>query len=352
MKNKRILSAMTAILMTLSMSVSAAAEAAGSVTSGSDERKEEIASRLGYVETQKETWGIGDVNFEDLYLGEAVQTYEYLQDGFSPCITMYPLIYGDDIVLWAIETEGSYQITTELTYSINDYIDADTEFSIVYADGGSYLYADGEFVLLSEYDYGASDREVLDGNENGDTLVLSSLSESEPLNYYGITTYAANTLYECDVDYVEQGEDLCWAASCASIVNYKKGTNFNSLDVNNYFSSYNPNGEGEVYTEDIPYVLYLYGLSYSYEEEAPSAQIILKNIKLDYPIYGGFRGVGNSLRHGCVLYGIDTRDETICIMDPNYGFTTVSPTSTGEYKYTASACTWTLDRGVCHVWIW
>lgn len=350
MKSKRILSTVVATLAATSLSLPVTAETMKSEELAYDVRNAEIASRLGYVETQKELWGIGNVDFEDLYLGEAVQTYEYLQDGFSPCITMYPLIYGDDIVLWAIEAGDSYQITTELTYSINDYIDADTLFSIVYADGGSYLYTDGEFILLSEYDYGDSDRKVLGDDENGGMLVLSNLSENEPLNYYGIEAYAVNTLYECDVDYIEQGYNLCWAATCASIINYKKGTSYDSYDVNDYYSPHNNNSENEVYTADIPKVLSLYGLSYKYKAIAPSAQVVLKNIKADYPVYGGFEGVGVSLGHACVLYGLDTRDETICIMDPNYGYTTMSPSSTGVYKYSASGYTWKLERGACYVW--
>ncbi len=360
MKNKRILSAVVAALTATSLSLSITAETVKNGESAHAVRNSEIASCLGHVEPQKELWGIGNVDFEDLYLGEAVQTYEYLKDGFSPCITMYPLIYGDDIVLWAIEADDSYQITTELTYSINDYIDADTEFSIVYADDGSYLYTDGEFIMLSEYDYGDSDREVLGGDENGGTLVLSSLLECEPLNYYWTEAYAVNDLYECDVDYIEQGHNLCWAAACASIINYKKGTNYDSYDVNNYFTSYNPNDGNKVYTEDIPYVLSLYGLSYSYKSVAPGAQIVLKNIKADYPIYGGFAdytkpvkledGTIDYTRHGAVLYGIYTSRETIYIMDPNYGFTYSNPSSLGEYSYYASGYTWTLERGVCHVW--
>lgn len=322
MRNKRILSALTAALTAMSFSLSAAAETAESRISASAARNAEIASCLGYVESQKELWGIGDVNFEDLYLGEAVQTYEYLADGFSPCVSMYPLICGDDIVLWAIETGESYQITTELTYSISDYIDADTEFSIVYAADGSYLYTGGEFVLLSEYG-GDSNREALCGDESGGGLTLSSISESEPLNYCGIEAHAANTLYDCDVDCIaQQYNNLCWAASCASILNYVCGTNYTavSLAQSHFGSTVLDEFNQGIYPDEVSEILASYGgIAYTYKSVAPSALVVLKNIKADYPIYGGFRNANNTFSHGCVIYGINTSTETFFIMDPNNG---------------------------------
>lgn len=93
-KRKRFVGMIMAVTMFLGMSVMVSAEEQPPVMS--EEEKAFLSEALYGVEVQKEMLGLADVDFSELCLGEAFQTYVYRDEEFGKgCVYIRFWIMGN-----------------------------------------------------------------------------------------------------------------------------------------------------------------------------------------------------------------------------------------------------------------
>ena len=161
---------------------------------------------------------------------------------------------------------------------------------------------------------------------------------------------AAN-YYSCNVSYVTQRpyENLCWAATTASIVNYLKGRNITAETVARTYLGSNFDVELAYILE--PSVLNMFGVNnYTYGNRVPSSGVILNNIQSGYPIMANFQH--SSGGHIVALYGINVTGGYLYVMDPYHGFcsTTYSASAGHTYYWPNGGATYTFGSATCRYW--
>ena len=303
---------------------------------------------LSEVALQKGSWGLYNVNFNELNIGAAVHTYNYVEGTFVRSHDMYPLTVDDRLVLWAIPINGQFQITRSLVSEINTFIDFNTPLALVYDASNAFAYSNQSFLILKCFDEVIESRDVLNTNvrigvQGIDTV---SLSENVCLGYEGNNQGMPRTTpanISCNVSYVTQHpyKKLCWAASVASIVNYKKGT---SLDAPTVAKKYygNTGFDQSIGEDNLTEKIKGYGLNdYQFSNYGYFDNKILSSIRADYPVGGAFDVVGGAY-HATVIFGINVIAGRIQVMDPEFGRTTATLSSTGDYTYVSSYSNATL----------
>ncbi len=307
---------------------------------------------LSYVEIQKYEIGLSGVDFNELCIGKPIQTYCYLENGFEELRNMYPLTYRGELVLWVIDAEGKYQVTTGLTREINEMVSIDTEFALIYDRSNSYIYSEGKFVLLGSFGDEVHTRAVLNSdNISNIELRTSALSDATDLNFENAKETRDAVYFSCNVGYISQKpyKNLCWAATIASITNYCTGTSFSMADI--AANEFGYVKDESIDTAKANNILARYGVKYEYKNIPPSHNVILSNIQANYPIYGCFVQSGTRSGHAVVVYGINVVGDYLSLMDPANGFT--SATHNGRQYLFVSASTgitYELYNANCHSW--
>lgn len=347
---KKIITCILLFFMMLSSTITVSAEEAEGWHI--DEQYHSLYDALAYAETHKDEIGFSRMDFGELCIGKPIQTYSYVDDGFEELREMYPLIYQGGLVLWAINVDGKYQITTGLTTEINEVVDVNSEFALIYDMNNCYLYMNGEFVLLCNFNEEVSTRAVLNPNEISNIeLRMGALSEMTELNYDS-TKMARDVIYfSCNVGYISQNpyKNLCWAATIASITNYCKGTSLSMADI--AADKFGYVKDDSIDTAEANNILGRYDVEYRYNNKPPTQSVILSNIKANYPIYGCFVQSGTRSGHAVVIYGINVIGDYLSLMDPANGFT--SATHNGSQYIFVSAntgVTYELYNANCYSW--
>lgn len=302
--------------------------------------------------------GLYDVNFSEITISNPVYTYEYTVEGLVQNNVMYPLKFNGNLVAWAIplsdNSNSNYQITTALVNDVNLLLQDGTDFALIYDYDYCYLYNGSELFLLTETTYKVENRLMLNTDSvcvNDFNIQLTNIADSTSLNYYSQPTTRAQTYYSCPVNFVSQNPPslLCWAASIACVVNYKKGTTYTAVQVAQKHYGNTDFNKGLPLGDEDNILISDYFLLYRYKNEVPGDGVIGKNIINDYPILATFKWSDGY--HLVVIYGINTISGYISIMDPEFG--ACSATISGSsYKYVSaySGTTLTLNRATCKYW--
>ena len=323
---------------------------------------EKIVSALQNIEQIKQDIGLSDVDFEELSIAEPVCTYVYTADGFIPNNVLYPLKENGALVAWAVPLEDgqttTFQITALLVDEVNAVLTENTAFALIYDYANCYLYDGNAYHLLKQKSLGVEGRSVLQPEANplpDGHIQLTEISTSTDLAYTPPAMTRVQTYYSCPVSFVSQmtvsNSQICWAASIACIVNYKKGTNHTAIDVaKKHYGETNFN-RSLPFGDEVGILRWdYYLLLYSYKAQAPSGGVISRNIRADYPIFGTFR-VSNGNGHACVISGVDIIKGTITVMDPEVGFCGGTVTSSGyQYSRTDVGLTCLLIQATCRYW--
>ena len=354
-KAKRTVSMLLAGMLTLYSAAPVAAidsidTDANAVLTSAD--KAALFDVLDYVESQKELFGLGDVDFSELAIGNPISTYEYLETGLEECTPIYPLFYDGEVVAIAKCPEETYfQIDTgilvgELNAVLNEPI------SLIYDSEGVHIFDGIECSTVTGRAIETTNRtsfaenfdalalSLADSSSELATIELTSVNSCALLNYVPTTVYStdSSTLLECNVDVVLQGwqdeeakksTEICWAASMACIINYETSTSYLATHVARMVA-YQLDGNSADYDksrqwEDYPSYFEYYDLSYkldtsvidedtAYGYMANRHPIMVKFVRSDTEVYEG--------SHAVVLCGINTTRDYIRIMDPFSGFTT------------------------------
>lgn len=298
---------------------------------------------------------IDDIDLASLRVGQPIQTYEYVDQSFLEGIVMYPLTRDGELVLLAIENGAHFQITDALVDEISEAVDGTSRFSIVYDSKNCYLYVNNGFILLCENVEEATNRDVLDvsGGLNGHILSTTELTDLIEWEFEEAPFVRVQSYYSLPVSYVKQlYSKTCWAASIAMIVNYINGTNLTDVLVaRNVYSWENFNYY--LARDKVPSVLALYDVTYTYKNQVPSDNVILRNIKNGYPIYASFNVVETNTGHAGVIYAVHVMAGYMYVMDPVIGATLLSyDTNRGSYVYADPTCgnTLVLACASAHDW--
>lgn len=319
-----------------------------------------IVEALRAAESVKVQFELSSVDFENLTTSDHIIAYEYTNTGCVYNSEFIPIKYENELVGWVIKTafdgEYIYQFTTAFVKEAKDNLDSLDEFAIIYDRQSSYLYNGTDLIKLGDTAITIDTRaEVSEENLVDAPIVLNNIDANYRLEY---TTYMpsnrTSSVVSCNVNFVSQNPPsyLCWAASTACIVNYLQRTNYDAniiamgwLGTTNYNQTLDPGLEDDV--------LARYGVYYTFRFQRPSESVIRNNIANGYPILAIFDVGGEDYKyHDVVIYGINTTEHHLYVMDPEYGFAVASPTTYGTHYYISafSGNPLILDYATCKYW--
>ncbi|MBQ2865278.1 MAG: hypothetical protein IJE90_02005 [Clostridia bacterium] len=333
MKRTTFLLVVLTICLSLIVNASALEVTKLNQTISSNEAK--IIDALHRVIPIKSDIGLGDLNFEQLEIGEVLKAYEYADDHFIELRDIYPLFYNGELVALANQlSTGSFNISTSMVQAIKN---TDTPYAAIIYDANScWLYDGIEFTQMLECSQVVEWRGNLSTEKSVSTAKSSNiqLCNMQRFNSLGYTTdvkaknnnRSINSYYSCPITYVTQHlsgqtSKICWAATIACIKNYIDGTNYTAVDVARakFGDNYN---QGATNIEVQDHMRNTYNLYYTYHDAVPSDVVIASNLEQDKPIVARFSvtrigATTPSSYHMMPLYIIDLSNEYIKVMDPD-----------------------------------
>lgn len=362
---KKIFSLLFTIVLLTTFINPAFAEERSSNNNISNNVSEGIITELNAISNQKELFGLNNINFENISLGNQIHAYEYTNGKLNELnFCLYPLTINEKLVAFAIKDNNTinYQITTNLVNETSSNINSNESFALVYDNNICYAYTKNGLISLCKVRHENSNRQKIDkvtDVSNIKETKLNHFSSVQLLGYSSSTENTSSTLSDstaattsitttssyvsCSVSFVTQNppSKYCWASSVACIGNFLKGKNYTGIYVAQYLygtTDYNKGANGPT---SISTLNNIYGTSYSYYGSTPSENVIYSNISSGKPLFSGW--TYSSYGHACVIYGINIIGGYIYIMDPEYGF--CSGSSNGStYSFTSlySGVTWSL----------
>lgn len=307
-----------------------------------------IMEALDFVSLQKEQYGLGDVDFETLSVGEKISAYEYVEDKLCEMdFQLYPLLSDGNIVAFAVKDDKktSVDITTALVEEVNSKKPENEDFALIYDKDSCYLYTLDRLNKIYEDmqmddgrgDFGSdniSASSLLESVEIEDDYNIQSLDYCETVNasQYKQSRAEVPKYYSLSVPYVSQATNssYCWASCVASIGNYFTNQRNTGEYVAIYVfgTSYNKGATG---VQAMGALKSIYGVSYTYHNSVPSDDTILNSIKtLGRPLYSAWSGPDGG--HATVICGVNVLSGYITIMNPASGFMTAT-TNGSTYTY-------------------
>ena len=330
---KRIFTLLLAMVLITSLISPVSAQEMQSKNEVSSDVSEGIIRGINAIEDEKGLFGLDNVDFESLLVGNQIFAYEYNDYSLSALdLCIYPLTVDKKLVAFAIKNNNTdyYQITTNLVNEISSSIQSNESFALVYDKNTCYAYTEDGLKSLHQFsdEYGNGRQKIdrLEDVSNMKEIKLNNFSSDRILGYSDITntqnvTYraTASDYISCNVSYVPQGSDdeICWAASVACIGNFLRGLNRTAAYVAQclYGLDYNHSANGS--TSMIVLNSIYNNTSYSYyDDPRPGEYFIWNKIFQGKPIFSSWL-CGTS--HACVIYGISMNSDYIHIMDPSYG---------------------------------
>ena len=282
-----------------------------SSTSTAEERAE-IISALRDVEIDKVAFGLTNVDFSQLSIGNKVNHYELTDDGFSFMFYSYPLFYNGEVVMFAYHTSDTwYEISTYEANAIKEF-GLDT-VAVIYDAFGCYLYDGNDFELISNSGYVIEGRGNLEDYLSLSTDDISRLSQFEMINSqqdieitslvnsqdlgYSIVDEMAipqsinRGYYACTVEYLAQTTSTsCWAACIAMVVNYINDSDYTVQDIIDMYPNIPSPGYSGANMNQIASIIrddFNCG-HYTSSETLLSESMYVTNIQNGYPVVAGF----------------------------------------------------------------
>jgi len=305
--------------------------------------RQAIIQTLSFIEPEKDYHGLQDIDFTELYIGSRVLAYEYVQEDVRLLdFHLYPLIFKDDIVAFAWKQDDSEFVGIRPSFAkeINECIDKNEDFALLFDNNNSYLVSRGELKLLyespQEIDYRDS---IIDTTFILPSSLLSRESGSVPVGFSEENripiTRSSPALY---VSYIPQVySDICWAACTAMIGYYLTGVSLTAQQVAvSYFGS---DFNKPAYTSTVVNRLwFLYNIYYLEYTTVPTLSTIINCLQAGRPVYSTW-SVTSTLSHATVVRGASSTANTISILDPLMGAIaiTVSTNSSGQFSYVSNS---------------
>lgn len=312
-----------------------------------------LSDALIDVEAEKDTWGLSNVNFQTLSIGNAVQSFEYKNGQLIRSFVMYPIIHDEQLVLWAIPVNGHFQISNSLVDEVNSHIGFAENFVLLYDRNGVHAYTGDTMRCLVEYEDSLTTRSKLTTDVLTRSTVITQADYTKLIDNVAIhyNSRVRNTGYAvtCNVSRVVQtGDYTCWAASIACISNCVLGTSYDDVTVAKRITGSQTNYDVPLYFGDALSALSQMQLSW-YSTYGASLTRMYSSIANNHPVLAFFSGYGAS-NHYCTVYGANSANGRIMIVDPREGYASVNRSSDGYYVYVSplDAITFELQTTYCY----
>lgn len=150
--------------------------------------KAAIIDDLRDIDPMKDMFGFENIEFSDIFVGNKIHRYNYIDNTFVDSGIAFPLFYNGELFALAlyVDATGHYQIGPSLVTEINDA--AIANLALVYDYDSCYLYDGAEFIHVITTAMKIDDRDVLSEDLANSTvtatgIILCNLSVSEKLAY-------------------------------------------------------------------------------------------------------------------------------------------------------------------------
>ena len=206
-----------------------------------------IITALWDMETEMQMRGTKSLDFNLLNIGEPIYTYNYESSGLVPGSVFYPLSANNRLVYLAVKLEDNFQISPGLVLQINEHINYNTPFALIYDATNAYAYVNNQLIELLTFASPLDNRATISKETVFSIkITTTSLANCTNLAYNTVKRPSAETRsanYLLDVAYTTQHipinggvggpyySNLCWAASMACIHNYLEETDWDALYV-------------------------------------------------------------------------------------------------------------------------
>ena len=296
-------------------------------------------------------YGLGGCDLSQLALGTPFNVYQLNDASLTDTQNYYfPLLCNNQIValLAVADNNGTLSSTFSQSFAktLNGILSANRgrAFRLVSVENELLAVDDAEALLVSD-DMGRSD-----AGEKSPAEVIGQVSQfskqNEEANRYEETPVMATRVSHSraslmavrgpvgptdsvsrNVPYVSQeGKNWCWAATCASIINYKKGKNLTAADVVKYtFNGKTPNTGGTTQQDLAAYRHW--GLSPYSDPQNVSWSSATSELKSRGPIHSlwySLNGDGHSMTVRGYEYYADRDGKVYLLVEPNSGYASVT----------------------------
>ncbi len=281
--------------------------------------EDEISAIRDVVYSCKEALGIKVSSKSDLSIGESFMVYNEdvtIQDDtvYYPVVDIKGKKAVAIVSVYNTSDGWKYSIDNNWVDEINEsgYLDSNGEY-VMYTENGALNVENEEGKRTSEnmsvkgdFDIRSfeSKKRIIQSSMNNRRKVdVEEIGNKNYVDRYTPTVTSELGYYYCNINGAQgQGPyGLCWAATVATIVNYRKGTNITAKEVANAMGiGYNDGGRDEdVWNALSKYGLYTY---YTMYDQVKSFSTITKHIQSQYPMrVSGRNAAGEG--HSVTLYG-------------------------------------------------
>lgn len=312
--------------------------------------QEKLENILRAVEPQKALFGMSNVDFANVQIGEEIPVYEtYSNRLVSSELHIAPILLDGEIIslFYIMQSENDWvvQLGKGLVSKIKAYAN-NSPFAIIYASEGAYVFTDGEYHLIAESDCNEQtklDSASISGQEancsNLETISRTSISSIESADFSNIIcknvsdSIAINATPEgpqlqavspssydvfCSICRIQQPSKswFCWACCIASMVNYMYDGNETYQSIAYLFNHYTD--EGLTLAEIVDKFNTWFDADYVDEYDDHISQTFAYNeLKNDRLILGAYSYAGYG--HAVVICGINKTVKSYAFMDPAVG---------------------------------
>lgn len=305
---------------------------------------EHLSSALEDIAPLRETLGLKDVDFTDLYLASPIPVYEYIDNSLSKMrISYYPLFSAGELAAFAIwdESSDSFSITAALVPETKALISTNSSQAFVYDRDSCFLLMDGAYHHLLDSEMVTESRNDLDDCIPADDVPCSDNNALQAVPFSDIMPLAVTAT--CNVSYVTQNgaTNYCWAATVACIGNYLTGKSKTAIEIAKSYwgTNYNKSLEPSI---AVNVLKSQYNKSYTYKSYVPTDSTLYNNLISGYPLYGRMINPNSAQTHAVTIYSYSMTGGYIAVMDPeySYGIVVYSKYTSGvgyRYGYTSPA---------------
>lgn len=300
----------------------------------------------------KEYLDISDTSTQNLHFASPFIILD-LDDSIQETAFIFPLLDKDNEIIACITTIGSdkndwkFCIDTEYKEGLSK-INLNSKYYVIESDENIFICQDNKLIPLigianskinSFANLSLTEKESLYYKIDDFSRVPNQIDYSDDLvDAIATTPYApllttTSTMTQCDL-FNKQGQgdlNLCWAATAATIANYRLGTSFSATDVADYLNiNYASGGQP---SDANTFLSHVGVKGYSvHEGDIITVSKIKKNINNKYPIYQSARTTNLTLGHAVTIYGYKRINQTTYVIHWNSGINGKGATQIIEYS--------------------
>jgi len=325
---KKLLSVLLCYIMIISLSAPtyAVENTSTSEIDISESLLDDISNAINSIAPQKELFGFDNSSINNIYVGKAITTYEYVNGTLKKMdLCLYPLLANGKLCAFAIkEYDNNINISTGLIKEISQL--SCLPDSLIYDSQSIYYSVDNNIMFLTQASLSPiATRETLTETSIKQLNLSNSVNKEKnvltPLGYInsGVTprsSYAAIAISSK----IQTGDLTCWAACVACIGQKLTGINRTDEDVVIYKFGYwidtaIPDAAA------LNTLANMYGVYYNEHAYKPSETQILTALNNGAPVFSRWTPDGNwfSNGHDMVICAINTSTNYLTVMDPEDG---------------------------------